>query len=231
MPRLCALYTGGKDSCYALHLAVAQGFEPACLLTVRPRGWESLLFHYPALDLVRLHSRALGLPLLEAEAAGDELEALAALLERGRRECGCTHVSVGALRSDSQRLRFELAAHLAGVRLFAPNWGRDQELYMRELVASGVRFILVSAQAYGLGPELLGRVVDEGLLEEILRRARRYGFNPAFEGGEAETLVVDAPLFKEALEVRGRVKRVGPDHYVYEVLSARLAPKPGGGPR
>jgi ABC transporter with metal-binding/Fe-S-binding domain ATP-binding protein len=229
MARLCALYTGGKDSCYALHLAVAQGFDAKCLLTVRPRGWDSFLFHYPGIDVVKLHAEALGMRLIEVEAEYDEYKTLVKLLARGRKLCGCSFVSVGALRSDSQRLRFTMAAYEAGVQLFTPNWGRDQASYMRELVRAGIRFILVSVQAYGLTPDLLGRVVDEELVEEIVRRATRYGFNPAFEGGEAETLVVDAPLFKKVVEVRGRVKRVGPDHYVYEILEARLTPKAGGG--
>ncbi len=183
------------------------------------------MFHYPALDIVRLHSTAMNIPVLEAPVVGDEVESLAKALWRARWLCGCRFVSVGVLRSDTQRIRFMLAAERAGVELYTPSWGRDQEAYMRELIAAGVSFILVSVQAYGLPPSLLGKVVDERLLEEILKRARRYGFNPAFEGGEAETLVVDSPLFRSRLVIKGRVVRVEPDHYVYTITRAVLVPK------
>jgi diphthamide synthase (EF-2-diphthine--ammonia ligase) len=54
-----------------------------------------------------------------------------------------------------------------------------------------------------LSPELLGRRLDEPLLEELERRSgsvRR--LNVAGEGGEYETLVVDAPFFRGRLELR-----------------------------
>ena len=223
---VCSLYSGGKDSNYALHWAVLHGFRVCCLATVRPRDWESRLFHYPAVELTRLQARALGLPLLEAAAGVDEEAALKRLMARCR-GMGAWGVVTGALLSDSQRMSFALAAEEAGLRIYNPLWRKNQEEYMRSLVREGFKVLVVSVQAYGLPGWLAGRVLDEQLVEEVIERARRYGFNPAFEGGEAETLVLDAPLFRERLEVRGEAKRLGPDHYVYEVREARLVPKPG----
>ena len=225
--RVCSLYSGGKDSNYALHWAVLHGFSVCCLGVVAPRGWESRLFHYPGVWLTALQARALGVPriLVEEEAAGGEWEALLLLMERCR-EGGAEGVVSGALLSDYQRLRFAAAAEEAGLRSYTPLWRKNQEEYMRSLVREGFVVLVVSVQAYGLPGSLVGRVLDEGLVEEVIRRARLYGFNPAFEGGEAETLVLDAPLFKKRLEVEGEAKRLGPDHYVYEVRSARLVDKP-----
>jgi len=224
---VCVLYSGGKDSNYSLHWAALHGFRVCCLGTVRPRGWESMLFHYPAVQLTRLQAQALRLPLLEVgeEDAGGEEEALAELIAacRGR---GAEGVVSGALLSDYQRLRFAAAAEEAGLRSYTPLWRKNQEEYMRSLVREGFMVLVVSVQAYGLPPGLVGRVLDEETVEDIIRRSRLYGFNPAFEGGEAETLVLDAPLFLERLEVEGTARRLGPDHYVYEVRSARLVPKP-----
>ena len=224
--RLCALYSGGKDSNYALHWAALHGFHACCLGTVRPRGWESSLFHYPAVELTKLQAKALGLPLIEVseEEAGGEEEALLLLMQRCRSR-GAWGIVSGALLSDYQRLRFAAAAEEAGLRSFTPLWRKNQEAYMRSLVREGFRVMVVSVQAYGLPGWLAGRILDEGLIEEIIRRARLYGFNPAFEGGEAETLVLDAPLFRQRLEVEGAARRLGPDHYVYEIRSARLVPK------
>ena len=166
------MYTGGKDSCYALHLAVAQGFEPVCLVTLRPRGWESLLFHYPGLDLVKLHAEALGLPLLEVEAGDDEYSALVQALRTARSVCGCRYVSSGALLSHSQRVRFVMAGAEAGVTLYAPNWGRRHDRYLVELVEAGIEFIIVSVQAYGLPVSLLGRPVTREMVESRAARPR-----------------------------------------------------------
>ncbi len=186
-----------------------------------------MLFHYPGLELVKLHAEALDLPLLEAPVSSDEYLSLVHALRKAKTVCGCSYVSSGALLSHSQRVRFIMAGAEAGVRLYTPSWGRDQAKYLIELVNAGIEFILVSIQAYGLPPSLLGRIVDRSLAEEIVKLAREHGFNPAFEGGEAETLVVDAPLFRKRLDVKGVVERIGPDHYVYRIVEAKLTPKRG----
>ena len=226
--RFCAMYTGGKDSCYSLHWAVLHGLEPACLVTFRAPGWESMLFHYPNVELVRLHSEAMGIPVYYHTVEGDEYRATVEAFREARRRCGCSVIVAGATASDYQRLRFAMAALEAGLEVLTPIWGVDQAEYMRWLVEDGFVFILTSVQAYGLPPEYLGRPVTREMVEDIVRRAELYGFNPAFEGGEAETLVLDAPLFRKRLVVEGRVVRLGPDHYQYVIERAWLEEKDEG---
>jgi len=210
---------------YALHWAVLHGFRLCCALTLEPSsGWDSLLFHYPYTGLVELQARALRLRLVRLRAGEDEEAALVNMFKEARLR-GCEAVVSGALLSDYQRLRFAAAAEEAGLRIFAPLWRIDQEEYMRSLVREGFEVMVVSVQAYGLPSRIVGQVLDEDLVEDIIARAKRYGFNPAFEGGEAETLVLDAPLFREKLRVEGQVVRLGPDHYFYEIKRAWLVPK------
>ena len=49
--KLGSLFSGGKDSTYAIYLAKQQGHEIACLLTITPKSDESHLLHYPKYDL------------------------------------------------------------------------------------------------------------------------------------------------------------------------------------
>ncbi len=230
-PLACVMYTGGKDSCYSLHWTIYHGIDVACLLSLRPSGWESTLLHYPGIELVKLHSKALGIPLeyavVEDSSVESEAEALSRLFSIARERYGASLVVSGALRSDYQRLFFSALAWRERLAVLAPLWMRNQEEYMRSLVREGFRVLVLSVQAYGLPGWLPGRILDEELVEEIIRRARRYGFNPAFEGGEAETLVLDAPLFKYRLRVEGRREKLGPDHYAYIVENAWLEEKTG----
>ncbi|NPA04953.1 MAG: diphthine--ammonia ligase [Crenarchaeota archaeon] len=224
--RICALYSGGKDSCYALHWAVLHGFEVAGLVTLKPRSWDSMLLHYPAAELVKLHSEALGIPLLYREVGGgDEYGEIVEALREARERFRCSGLVTGALLSDYQRLRFSMACLEAGMRIYSPLWRKNQEEYMRWLVRDGFRILVVSVQAYGLPAWLAGSVLDEELVEEVIRLSRLYGFNPAFEGGEAETLVLDAPLFRSRLRVKGRRVRLAPYHTVYLIEDAWLEAK------
>jgi len=209
--------SGGKDSNYALHWAALHGLELCCAATLKPPE-DSELLQFPSVELAGLQAKAMGLKWMYA--IGDE-EKLEELLGRARRE-GATHVVSGALLSDYQRQRLGFVAKSLGLVPVNPLWRIDQEEYMRSLVRHGFEFIIIRVAAEGLGPEWLGRVIDEEAVEEIIRIAKKYGFNPAFEGGEAETLVLKAPLYRKRLRVRGTARKRGWGDWVYEITEAWL---------
>ncbi len=226
--RVCALYSGGKDSNYALHWAFLHGFQVECLVTLKPAREDSWMFHYPGIELTRLQAEALGLPQIMVETSGEkekELEDLRKALRLARDRYGVEGVVAGALLSDYQRMRISLVAESLGLRSYTPLWRKDQASYMRWLVEDGFSFMLLSVSAMGLDPSLLGKPLDAHDVERIISLAEKYGFNPALEGGEAETLVVDAPLFSKRIEVEGDVVKRGPHEWVYMVRSARLRGK------
>lgn len=228
--RVIALFSGGKDSTYALHWAVLHGMDVVLLLTVVPRREDSWMFHRPFARYTGLQAKAMGMGdrHLVVEVSGvkeREVDELKEVLARVSTEVDADGVVVGALASDYQRMRVAMIAEDLGLKVFTPQWHVDQERYLLEIVSSGIRFVLVSISAYGLPHELLGRVVDEGLARCIALLAKRYGFNPAFEGGEAETFVVDAPLFQKRIRVRGRVVRLSSYEAVFEPLELVLEPK------
>lgn len=221
----CPMISGGKDSVYALHWAILHGFNLCCAIAIEPETrWESTLFHYPHIRMVELQARALRIRLIKSLATRNEESSLMKTFSKVK-ALGCDAVITGALLSDYQRLRFASIAEEVGLRIFNPLWRINQEEYMRSIVREGFKVMIVSVQAYGLPSWIVGKILDTELVETIIKLSRRYGFNPAFEGGEAETLVLDAPLFREELRVEGQVVRLGPDHYFYEIRSARLVPK------
>lgn len=221
------LFTGGKDSTYTLQWALLQGFEIIVLSSIVPSYDYSMLYHRPVEKLLRLQSISLGIPLeLEyLDNLEEELTVLRRLLLRVKQEYGIRAVFAGALLSDYQRMRFSLICEELGLKSFTPLWRIDQVKYMRELVENRVKFMLLSINTYGLPKKFLGKVLDVRDVEEIIICARRYGFNPAFEGGEAETLVVDTPFFAQRLVVNGHVVEKGPYEAVFIIEDAFLAPK------
>ncbi len=192
---------------------------------MRPSTSDSMLFHYPYVDLTRLQAEALGLDQLLIEEEREEEKTLLEALKKVRREYDAEGVVAGALLSDYQRLRFSMAAEEAGLRTYTPLWRIDQAEYMRGLVREGFVFILTTISAMGLPPRLLGRPLSLQDVEDVIRLAGKYGFNPAFEGGEAETLVLDAPLFSKRLSVSGHIERVAEDVWIYRITKAWLEEK------
>jgi predicted ATP pyrophosphatase (TIGR00289 family) len=72
---------------------------------------------------------------------------------------------------------------------------------MEELIKADFEVIIVSVSAEGLDESYLGRRIDEELLDELLNLHDKYGVHLAFEGGEAETLVLDCPLFQKKINI------------------------------
>ena len=68
---------------------------------------------------------------------------------------------------------------------------------MKDLLCK-FKVVIVKVACDGLRKKLLGKEID---LEEIKKLSKKYRFNLAFEGGEAETLVLDAPNFKKKIEI------------------------------
>ncbi|MAH17141.1 MAG: TIGR00289 family protein [Euryarchaeota archaeon] len=202
--KLGVLFSGGKDSCLALHRAVAAGHEVACLLTLLPERDDSWMFHTPALEWTALQAEALGVPQLTAAMEGEpeaELADMQALLARAQRETGIAGVVTGALASTYQATRIQRACADLGLWCFNPLWQLPQPQLLETLLAERYEVIVTAVAADGLGPEWLGRRLDRTAVDGLLALADRYRLNPAGEGGELETLVLGAPLFRQRLRL------------------------------
>lgn len=228
--RACALLSGGKDSSYALYLAMKRGLEIACTLTVKPRREDSWMFHYPAVELVRLQARAMGLEqrAFFAEVSGErerEVEELLQELSRLRETVGFEALVAGAIASRYQKERLERVARELGAELELPLWGTDQEEHLRRLVREGFSYVIVSVTTLGIPRELVGVPVGPQEMGRIIALSRKHSFNPSFEGGEAETLVLDSPLMQRRLCLRGKRKSRGEFEHLLQIEEAWLGEK------
>ncbi|MGA1821788.1 MAG: diphthine--ammonia ligase [Thermoplasmatota archaeon] len=222
--RVCCLFSGGKDSSYSLHRMLLSGFEVPVLLTVRSSDPDSWLYQTPGIEISHLFPDLTGIEteILDSPADRDrEREVLTARLidmkERFRLDAVCT----GALLSDYQRMIFSHAAFDAGLISYTPIWRKDGIGYLNDLVGSGFEFILLSYSSEGFDPGDLGRIVDDEMKERFLDIAERWRSHPAFEGGEAETLVLSAPLYRKRLEIRGEVRIESEFRARYMIREAR----------
>jgi diphthine-ammonia ligase len=201
--RLATLYSGGKDSNYAMFQAAKSGFDIACLLSLRPPDVESLLFHYPNSGLTGLQAESLGIPILtkDIRRGDDELDSLSQLVAEAKAKFGIEGIVTGAVKSRYQLDRFGEVFESNGVKGVNPLWGLDEEAYLRRLVPEGFRAIVTRVAALGLGPDWLGAELDIQKIEDLIMLARKNRFNPSLEGGEGETFVLDMPLFKKEVVV------------------------------
>ncbi len=194
--RVAALVSGGKDSMLAAH-KVAEEHEIVTLIGVVPERDDSYMFHTVNLHMLDAIAECMQLPLLKLRVSGREeveVDELAKQLEMIEVDAIC----VGGLESEYQRRRFRKICEMLGVEMLTPLWRMDAENVMRE-VAEKFDAIIVSVSAMGLDESFLGRRIDEECIEDLKRIQRKYGIHLAGEGGEFETLVLDAPLYKSRI--------------------------------
>lgn len=201
--KLAALFSGGKDSSLAIQRVLERGLAVVKLVSIISKSPESYMFHYPNVHLTELQAKAMGIPIVKMGSEGEkeeELKDLENALSQVRKDV--EGVVVGALASNYQRDRIKKICTGLGLSLEAPLWGEDPEKLWKEAIEKGFRIMIVGVACEGLGREWLGRVIDSRALEELKKLSKKYRFHLGFEGGEAETFVLDAPFFKKRLVIK-----------------------------
>jgi ABC transporter with metal-binding/Fe-S-binding domain ATP-binding protein len=231
-----SLFSGGKDSAWALYRALEEGLDVARLLTVHPAG-DSYMYHVPATRLAELAAESVGIPLVEVEpddfeaetatdagAQGDsELEPMEAALAdlADDLEGGLAGVTAGAVESEFQTNRIQGMCDRLGCELFAPLWQEDPRELADAMLDAGFEVRIVQVAAYGLDESWLGRTLDRGALDELESLNDEYGVHILGEGGEFETLVTDGPHMDRPIELEFETVWEGDRGHV-EITDARL---------
>jgi len=209
-----SLFSGGKDSSWALYRALEDDLNVTHLVTVHPDD-DSYMYHVPATDLAALAAESIGVDLVEvdpgdlgaesatdASAQGDaELEPLEAALAALADEEGLTGVTAGAVESEFQTSRMEAMCDRLDLGLFAPLWQRDPVALAEAMLDAGFEILIVQVAAAGLDESWLGRRLDADALAELIDLNEQYGVHPLGEGGEFETLVTDGPHMARPIEL------------------------------
>jgi len=225
--KLGVLFSGGKDSTLALHKA-AEKDEVACLITLVSENKESFMFHTPNIDVTALQAEALGLPLIQKVTKGEpeaELKDLEKAIAQAVKDFQIAGVVSGAVESVYQSERIQCICNRLGVWCFNPLWKRNQKALLEEIVAKGFKVIISGVFAYPLDSTWLGKELNAELIGKLLHLEKVFGVSPAGEGGEIETTVLDAPLFKKKIEVLSYAVEAKGNSGVFRITQARLAAK------
>ncbi len=221
--KLAALISGGKDSVFAIHKALEEGHEVTHLINIIPARDDSYMYHSINLHMVELISEACEIPLVQQQSSGIkelELDDLTLALKK----VNVDGVSVGAIESQYQASRVQKICDSLGLKVYSPLWHRDAEELLHEMAkVLDIRIVRVAAE--GLDKSWLGRPINVNSIENLKALNRRYMVHMAGEGGEYETLVLDAPFYKKRIEiVKSEIEWEG-DSGSLKILEAKLVDK------
>ena len=211
----------------ALFNALQSNENVRFLLSMKSKNDESYMFHVPNIHLTDLLSQALDIPIISVETMGIKEEELADLKSAfiELKNLGVEAIYTGALYSVYQKSRIEKLAGEVGLEVVSPYWHVDELEYMRNIVDLGFKVIICGVAAWGLDESWLGRVIDDEVIDELVRLNEKYQLNIAFEGGEAETLAIDGPIFKKRIKILKYKKEWNVDSGVFIIEDAVLEEK------
>ena len=198
--RVAALVTGGKDSALALHRTLKKGYEVEHLVTMVPQREDSWMFHYPNIHMADLFAQAVGIPLVKAETSGikeAELTDLKQVLAR----LDVDAIVTGAIFSQYQKKRVDEICQELGLKHISPLWHEAPLELLKEIVTLKMETIIVGVYAYGFDEIWLGRKINEDTIKDLVELNRKFQVSLVGEGGEYETLVLDAPFFKKKIQL------------------------------
>lgn len=221
------LFSGGKDSVMALFYSINQGDDVQYLLSMKSVNKESYMFHVLNIHLTDLMSEALDIPLIKAVTDGEKEKELDDLkIELANlKELGIEVIYTGALFSTYQKSRIEKLCNEVGLKAISPFWHKDPREYMELVLSSGFKVIIGGVYAEGLDKSWLGKEIDRVALDDLIKISEKTYLHLAFEGGEAETLVIDGPIFKKRIEIIDSKIDWHRDSGNFHVLDAKLVDK------
>lgn len=224
---VAVMYSGGKDSNYAVQYALEKGWTIKYLLSVKPIRTDCYLFHFATVEHTPVQAEALGLKhyLLSCSVADPRKEA--AIVEKFVADKQKTKaekvdaVILGGTGLQATQIRsLQDALRPYGVEVFAAHSGEDHETVFRGMIEKGYEIMVTQVASEGL-PRWLGRTITKENFEELKKDSEKYGFHLGFEGGYADSFVVDAPTFKKMIVVEG-AEKVMEDSYSGHVVIKKL---------
>ena len=221
------LYSGGKDSTMAVYESLQNGDDIYALLAMHSRNDESYMFHVPNIHMVDYCSAAMEIPSIDVLTDGikeKELIDLERMLTR-LKDKGVEAVYSGALESVYQKSRIDKICEKLDLISISPLWHRNPIEYMRQIVDLGFEVIITSVSAYGLDEKWLGKTITHESIDQLIKLNEKYGIHPAFEGGEAETLVLDAPFYDRKIVVDEVEVNWNCDSGTYDIKKAQQEKK------
>jgi len=201
--KLAILFSGGKDSNYAL-FKTAQKHSLVCLISLISENKESYMFQSCGNEFLKLQAKALNLPLIEVKTKGEketELKDLKKAIKLAIKKYSIEGVVSGAIKSNYQSLRIQNICNDLNLYSINPLWQINEKEYLSELLKNKFEVAIIQIASYPFTKEILGKTINEKIKTELIEISEKYKISCVGEGGEFETFVLDSPMFNKKLQI------------------------------
>jgi len=195
--RVVSLWSGGKDSCFACYQAKSRGHKIVSVFNfVNPQ--RASLSHGLSAEIIQRQLAAVDILFLQKSMPKEGYrQAFMKLINEWKIQKGIGAIVFGDIYLQEHKDWIDKVCDELKVKAILPLWGKDTRRLIAEIIGAGFKAIVVSTRADLLGPEWLGRQIDEEFIKEIKALGN---IDLCGERGEYHTFVYDGPLFKKPVE-------------------------------
>lgn len=194
-----ALFSGGKDSLYALYLAEKQGIKVDELITLLPT------FSRPSPHAENINALKLLAKSMEKHLTIVDFRIENALIET-LKTFNVDTLIAGDINVEAHLLGLEKVCEKVGLDLLEPVYGRDTFELFNEIFSLGFNALITGVDLNHLGQEWLGFIINQETGPDFLSRIG--AVDPLGENGEFHTLVIECPLFKKSFSILSSKKSI-----------------------
>ncbi len=206
MKKAAVLWTGGKDSALAFQVSLNL-YDIRRLVCFVPA--DNRQFYAHPTQLMELQAQKIGLPI-EFMPISEPYESSYRQQIKKVKDTGIEVLITGDISTVGGMPNWidGVAAGLAEV--YKPLWELDREAILDTLIANQFEVVCSLAYKKYFQPTIAGRYLGLELISEL----KRLPIDPCGEQGEYHTWVLDAPFFREPVELEG-LRVIEADAYCY----------------
>ena len=197
------LYSGGKDSTFAIQHAKEKSWNIKYLISVKPTRKDCFLFHFATVEQTKDLAKMLDIPhfYVKCRVADPvkEAEIVRNIVEKNQKNMKIDAVVLGGTGLQETQLKsIQNALMPLKIDAFAAHAGEEHDLIMEQMLEKGYEIMITQIASDGL-KDWLGKKITKENFAQLKKDSVKYGFHIGFEGGYADTLVTNCPLFSKRM--------------------------------
>jgi len=186
-----ASISGGKDSIYALYVALKEELKIDYLLFINNGSKAHRMNRW----LLKLVSDALEIPLVTANKEINDVKRVLSNLK--------ANVLVSGVMTTPEHMDwYREICEPIGVKHYAPLWGMDPLSALTHIKELGFQILIIEVNtSLGCHRSWLGKKLDGAVFEELKELENKQKINPIGEFGEYHTFVLDCPIYRKKIKI------------------------------
>ena len=188
-----ALFSGGKDSLYAVHLVEKQGVTVDHLITLLPTlPWPSP--HAENIEALKILAESMGKHLTIVDFKKEEafIEALKSLKVDA--------LVAGDINVEAHLAGLKDVCNKTGLELLEPIYGKDTSELFHQIFGLGFKALITGVNLNCMDEEWLGFTISKESGAAFLSKIG--SADPLGENGEFHTLVFECPLYAKPFKIK-----------------------------